>query len=325
MIPYAVDASFDRRPVANWVIFAGIILVFLLQVVTSEEQITERPIVRDGLDNLGLGRKPIVKKEPVTGPMSRFTLDGWGASGLFGHNWLHANVVHWVFNLIFLWCFGNAVCAKLGNKAYLGLYLGLGFLGGVIHVLIGVGPGFGPSVAISGIVGVYLVLFPENSISCLFLAPHPMTVGISGGFVIFLWFVVDMLTAMFGVATVSYVVHILGFGAGFGLAVLSLKTKWLVMERGERSLLHMLGWEKQEAAEAEEEQKKEPEANKRGLKGFEIGKAEPEPAVPETKEPPEAFIRFRCQCGKKIKVRSERAGESGRCPRCHREVKVPER
>lgn len=325
MIPYAVDASFDRRPVANWVIFAVLILVFLLQVVTSEEQITERPIVRDGLDDLGLDRKPVVKKEPVTGPMRRFALDGWGALGLFGHSWLHANVVHWAFNLIFLWCFGNAVCAKLGNKAYLGLYLGLGFLGGVIHVLIGGGLGFGPSVAISGIVGVYLVLFPENSISCFFLMPHPVTVGISGGFVIFLWFVADVLTAMFGVATVSYGVHVLGFGAGLGLAVLSLKKRWLVMERGERSLLHMLGWEKQEAAEAEEEQKKEPEAVKRGLERFEISKAEPEPAVPELKEPLDEFIRFRCQCGKKVKVRSERAGESGRCPRCHREVKVPER
>ena len=38
-IPYEVDAPFDHRPVVNWLVILGIILVFVLQVVTSEKQV----------------------------------------------------------------------------------------------------------------------------------------------------------------------------------------------------------------------------------------------------------------------------------------------
>ena len=41
-IPYEVDAPFDHRPVVNWLVILGIVLVFVLQVVTSEKQIAEK-------------------------------------------------------------------------------------------------------------------------------------------------------------------------------------------------------------------------------------------------------------------------------------------
>ena len=302
MIPYAVDASFDRRPVVNWLVFVGLILAFVVQFkVTNQLKVTAEQV------------RP-------------FALDGWGITGLLGHNWLHANIVHLIFNLLFLWPFGNAVCSKIGNKAYLGVYLGLGLLGAIIHLLVGllfdVGAGFGASVAINGIVGMYIVFFPENTISCFFLVPRPITFDISGVVIVLLWFIVDILVVLFRVPGVTYIAHIVGFGAGFGLAVLMLKKKWVLMEKDEKSLLQMLGWEKKEV---EEEESKAAEVIEKEPERPDREKAVPERAVMEAEETRDEFIRFGCECGKRIKVRIEHAGETGRCPRCGRQVKVPER
>ena len=344
-IPYAVDAPFDHRPVANWLVFLGIILVFVLQVVTSEKRATERPrkgierpieeVIRLPTVEKEVTEKEVDKKQAVTGPMARFVLDGWGI-GLFTYIWLHGGVakgvVRLIINLIFLWPFGNAVCSKIGNKLYLLVYLGFGLLAGLIHLLLGVGPAIGACGVISGIVGMYIVLFPENSISCFFLLPRPMAASISGYWVVFLWFILDIFEVGLGGPSTTYCAHILCLGAGFGLAVLMLKKKWLVMERGEKSLLQMLsreeGEEEKEKAEEgkkedEKEEKKDLEAVEKHLETADREKAELKRTAAEAEKPEDDFIRFRCECGHKIKVHRRDAGKAGRCPKCLRWVEAP--
>ena len=344
-IPYEVDAPFDRQPVANWLVFLGIILVFVLQVVTSEKRATERPrkgierpieeVIRLPTVEKEVTEKEVDKKQAVTGPMARFVLDGWGI-GLFTYIWLHGGVakgvVRLIINLIFLWPFGNAVCSKIGNKLYLLVYLGFGLLAGLIHLLLGVGPAIGACGVISGIVGMYIVLFPENSISCFFLLPRPMAASISGYWVVFLWFILDIFEVGLGGPSTTYCAHILCLGAGFGLAVLMLKKKWLVMERGEKSLLQMLsreeGEEEKEKAEegkkeGEKEEKKDLEAVEKHLETADREKAELKRTAAEAEKPEDDFIRFRCECGHKIKVHRRDAGKAGRCPKCLRWVEAP--
>jgi len=97
-IPYEVDAPFDRQPVANWLVLLGIILVFVLQVITSEKWAAERPrkAIEEPIEEVigvptveeGAAEKQVDEKQAVTGPMARFVLDGWGI-GLFTYIWLH--------------------------------------------------------------------------------------------------------------------------------------------------------------------------------------------------------------------------------------------
>jgi len=261
--------------------------------------------------------------------MKRLVLDGWVIIGLVGHNWLHANVIQLIANLFFLWSLGNAVCSKLGNKIYPAIYLDLCLLGGVLHLLLGAGPATGASMAVAGIVGLYLVLFPENLVSCYFLVPHPVALSISGYWMVVLWFIVDVFGGVLGVWRVCYCAHLAGFGIGFGLGVLMLKKKWLVMEKDERSLVDMLGWEKKEEEAGEEEGVKE---EKKELEPAEerpsrvdreqriVEKVAPQPKVEKVKD---GFIRFKCQCGKNIKVPKEDAGKTGRCPKCSGWVVAP--
>ena len=44
-ILYSVDTSFERKPIANWLIFALLVLVFLIQTVTWRR--TEAPVKED--------------------------------------------------------------------------------------------------------------------------------------------------------------------------------------------------------------------------------------------------------------------------------------
>lgn len=205
-----------------------------------------------GKERLAVERRAVEgqtrEEQTANDKIGRFVLNGWKITGLFGHMWLHGGIIHLVGNLIFLWLFGNAVCSKIGNLAYLPVYVGLGLIAAVSHLIFVGGPMIGASGAINGIVGMYLVFFPENSISCFFLLLfHPITFSVSGYWIILLWFAFDIWGAVSGGQGVAYFAHIGGFVVGFGLAVLMLKLKWVEMERDEKSLLQMLGLDKKPA------------------------------------------------------------------------------
>ncbi len=148
IIPYEVDVPFDRRPVANWLLIASILLVFGLQLAAI----------------FGAAGG-----EATTDTTKEFVLDGFGLRGLFGHMWLHGDIIHVVGNLIFLWVFGNAVCQKMGNLLYLPVYLFVGLFAAIVHVLFDGDPAVGASGAINGIIAVYLIFYPIHDISCFWL------------------------------------------------------------------------------------------------------------------------------------------------------------
>jgi membrane associated rhomboid family serine protease len=310
MIPYAVDASLDNRPVVNWIAFGGIIVAFIIKTRVPAEAI-----------------------EP-------FVLQNWGLLGLVAHSWLHINAVHFVLNLLFLWPFGNAICGKIGNKLYIAVFLGFNLVGGILHsIFFSEHPAVAPCAAIAGLVGMYLVFFPENTIGCFFLVPRPVLLDVPGGFIIFAWFVADLVTTFWGVGAVTYFVHILSFASGIGLAVLMLKREWVTMDKDEKSLLQMLKREerkeqKPEVKEKEEtEQKKteqqdvtpqEPQKPKQQLTDTSFVPT-PSDTVKLGEKVADNVIRFYCKCGRRLKVPIEYAGRSGRCPVCKNKLRIPKK
>ncbi len=310
LFPYRVDVPFNYRPVVNWVVVVVVILIFAFQVgellqysnqVSGAEKYVEHSITM------------------------QYILNGWSIKGLFGHMWLHGGLLHLIGNLIFLWLFGNAVCSKIGNLYYLPVYIGLGLAAAISHVLFFNVPALGASGAINGLVGMYLVFFPENSISCffcwIFLPQRPVWFSVRSFWMILLWFACDIVGALYGGGGVAYFAHIGGFIAGVGLAILMLKRKVIVMERNEKSRLKLLGPEK----------KDKPKRYRKYLSHLQQkrGKEESEEAEPETtpfepEEAPEQFIRFRCRCGQPIKIPSQYAGRIGRCPNCSVRLRIPQ-
>ena len=298
VIPYRVDVPFNHRPVMNWLLVTLVIFVFFLQLSAISDPVTSKRIYS-------------------------FVLDGWGIRGLFGHMWLHAGFLHLIGNMIFLWIFGNAVCSKLGNILYLPVYIGLGLIATMSHLVLDGDRAIGASGAINGIVGMYLVFFPENTISCFFLFFfRPFFFSLSGYWLILLWFAFDLLGAFSGSGHVAYKAHVGGFLGGVGLAVLMLKMKWIGMERDERSVFDLLSPKKTNVPDVSRE---ELEFWRRELKKKEKRKIKTVTHIERPGTVTSRYIHFSCSCGQRIQVVKDYAGKIGRCPKCSKRIKIPER
>jgi membrane associated rhomboid family serine protease len=210
LLPYQVDVPMKRLPITN-------VLVVALALAAY-------PVAH----NLSEAR------------LGSLVLNGWRVSGLFGYMWLHANPIHIFGNMLFLWVFGNAVCAKVGNLAYIPVYIGLGLLAAVVHVRMDGATAVGASGAVNGVVGMFLVFYPLNTMSCFYLLLFRFgTIAVPSIALILCWFAFDVIGALTSVAPVAYFAHVGGFLGGMIPAVVLLKTRIVTMDRYERSLLQM--------------------------------------------------------------------------------------
>jgi len=113
-------------------------------------------------------------------------------------------------------------------------------------------PAVGASGTINGVVGMFVVWYLLNEISCWYAY---WWFGLAGGgqfsissyWMVLLWAVFDIVGLIYGVGNVGYVAHLVGLVAGLTLAVAMLKTGWVKMERGERSLLEVLSGSDEQA------------------------------------------------------------------------------
>jgi hypothetical protein len=181
--------------------------------------------------------------------------------------------------------------------------------------------------------GMYLVYFPQNQMNCFFFFPRPISVGISTYFVLAVWLFFDGIAAAAGVKGVAYVAHILAFLAGIGAASLSLKKNWVAMEKDETSLLQLLQKKPNEETEQPTEHKETTPAERAGtptkhpsestVMETPVADGEGFEKPPQAEKPQVDFIRFYCDCGKRIKVPAQYAGKKGRCPQCKSLLRIP--
>ncbi|MBW8034835.1 MAG: rhomboid family intramembrane serine protease [Planctomycetes bacterium] len=300
IIPYEVDVPFDRQPFLNWLIIGVIILVFVWQMSVDPE---------DHEDLL---------------------LDGYNVTGLFAHMWLHGGIFHIVGNLIFLWVFGNAVCAKIGNIKYLPVYIGVGLFSAFAFNLFNDGKALGASGAINGIVGMYLVFFPLNDISCLWLMGiFTRRFTVSSYWMVLLWLAYDIYGVVAGGGAVAYTAHLGGFAMGVVLAIAMLKFGIVKMEDDERSLLRLFGMKEKVAVLVRTKSKAAAPrgpgdaAIERALRQRQEAEAADRALLNQLTSGDDGYIRFTCTCQKRIKVSNSYAGKIGKCPGCSRRITVP--
>ena len=101
---------------------------------------------------------------------------------IFSSMFLHAGVIHIGGNMLFLWIFGDNIEFKFGRGKYLALYLFWGLVAGFVHVLSDPSsqvPAIGASGAISGVLGAYLILFPNAKVVGVLLIAFFMRIRIS--------------------------------------------------------------------------------------------------------------------------------------------------
>ena len=141
---------------------------------------------------------------------------------LITHMFLHGGWLHIIFNMLYLWIFGDNVEDALGSLTYLGFYLLCGVVAAIAQGLIAAGPLVGASGAIAGVLGAYLLMFPTSRIATLvFLGIFITVIQLPALIVIGLFIVVQVIE---GVAElrlaapaaqhVAYFAHVFGFLAG---------------------------------------------------------------------------------------------------------------
>jgi membrane associated rhomboid family serine protease len=287
LIPYAVDVPMYRWPITNWGILAAMLLAFGLELSCSISELWP------------------------------WILTGWTLQGLIGHMWLHKGILHLAGNMIFLWTFGNAVCAKVGNVAYPLLYVALGLFAGAVHLVADGTPVVGASGAINGVIGMYLVLYPLNDVSCayVFLVRNGVF-RLSGYWLILAWVIFDIWGAFASGSSTAYFAHIGGFAAGFAVAAAAVRLGRVTMEPGEKSLLQVLGMRLDQARPHQTVSAVAPPANT--------------PTPSESRDPktgnrdaPPLFLK--CTCGKALLVPARFIGKMIQCPACSGPVLVKDK
>ncbi|MBI4565836.1 MAG: rhomboid family intramembrane serine protease [Planctomycetes bacterium] len=159
-IPIGDENPRERTPYVTYALVALNILLFLLWCFP------ERTLVRH-------------LPEHALWPMNEDWSDpGWWKSVLTSM-FMHANILHILGNMIFLWIFGDNVEDKLGHLPFLAFYLLSGIAGSALHVVTTERPDIptlGASGAVSGVLGAYVVFFPRHKVRML----------------VWLWFFIDI-------------------------------------------------------------------------------------------------------------------------------------
>ncbi len=95
---------------------------------------------------------------------------GIGAMSTFTSMFMHSDMWHLLGNMIFLWAFGRRVEDACGSWRFLIFYLCAGMVANIGSEILNPSqvdlPSVGASGAISGVMGAYLILFPNGLVTC---------------------------------------------------------------------------------------------------------------------------------------------------------------
>jgi membrane associated rhomboid family serine protease len=199
-------------PFVNYGLIGITILVFAVQAALP-------PAAFDAA-TINFGMIPIVVRNLYPQPVA--WLPDW--ANLVTYAFLHADWMHLLTNMLFLWVFGDNIEDALGHVKYLVFYFACAALAALAHLafnLLGNGPLIGASGAVAGVMGAYIVLFPHARVFVLarivWLIPLPVPAFWMLGF----WIATQLFYVVIGSdEPVAWWAHLGGFAAGLVLAPL---------------------------------------------------------------------------------------------------------
>jgi membrane associated rhomboid family serine protease len=141
---------------------------------------------------------------------------------------LHGGIFHLGGNMLYLWIFGNNIEDVMGGKRFIIFYLVCGVIAVYSHAWFQTQsqiPMIGASGAVSGVLGAYLLLFPNARVLTLIpLGIIMPIVHVPAVVVLGVWFAVQIfsslsvsLAAPLGAGGVAWFAHVGGFVAGMSL------------------------------------------------------------------------------------------------------------
>ncbi len=157
---------------------------------------------------------------------------------LVTYQFLHGGWEHVLFNMLFLWVFGDNIEDALGHKKFVLFFVMCGIAGGLVHSAISTGsltPVVGASGSIAGVLGAYLLLYPRARL--LVLAFIVIPVRLPALLVIGTFFAQDLIWAATNAPSaleVAVWAHIGGFLTGMALVVFLRNPRVIIWHRPPR-------------------------------------------------------------------------------------------
>jgi membrane associated rhomboid family serine protease len=145
---------------------------------------------------------------------------------LFSSIFMHAGWLHLGGNMLYLWIFGDNVEDRFGHIKFAIFYLLCGLAATFAQLAVSLDssiPNLGASGAIAGVLGAYILLFPQGKVNVLMgrqVMQVPALVAIG------LWIVLQLFSGIGSIAAtaqtggIAYMAHIGGFAAGLVLTFL---------------------------------------------------------------------------------------------------------
>ncbi len=221
MFPIGDDNS-DRTimPVVNYAFIGINVLVFvLLQQLGSNEAFDYAfsLVPREITNGIDLAGPQVIQVGAETARINHYSTPLPVYFNFLSSMFMHGSIMHILGNMMFLFVFGDNLENLLGHIRYAAFYILCGFAAAVAQIIMGpdsIIPMLGASGAISGVLGGYLLLFPQRRVRAIifnFLTEVPAFVALG------LWIVYQIVLGYFtpaGTGGVAYAAHIGGFVAG---------------------------------------------------------------------------------------------------------------
>ncbi len=165
----------------------------------------------------------------------------------------HADILHILFNMYFLYLFGRAVERSMGHWRYLIHYFVSGIIAAIVHTVFmfllapsGLSiPSVGASGAISGVLGAYLMLYPGTRLAaCMFFFVIPFCFELSAALWILFWFMLQVFEGFYLAASsaVAFFAHAGGFVGGIALLPILIDRRRLAILRSLASARRLFGF-----------------------------------------------------------------------------------
>ncbi len=211
MIPLRDHLPGRSIPVVTFLLIAISVLVFLY------EQSLPVPRLEAFVESFGMVPYEITRGVdiPPAGPQPVYTT-------LFTSIFMHGSWFHLIGNMWFLWIFGNNVEDVFGRVGFPIFYVVMGIAAAFGQILIDPAsqiPTIGASGAIAGVMGAYLVFWPQARIDTLiFFFYFIRVVPLSAVFVLGYWILIQFIQGVPALAGldggVAWWAHIGGFAGG---------------------------------------------------------------------------------------------------------------
>ncbi|HEY0919383.1 rhomboid family intramembrane serine protease [Devosia sp.] len=199
-----------RFPYVVYALLAANVAVFLYQLTLTPDAFEWFAVE--------YGMIPIVVRGVVAQPVA--WLPDW--ANLVTYAFLHADWLHLLTNMLFLWIFGDNIEDAMGHARFLLFYFACAVLAALAHLALnldGNGPLIGASGAVAGVMGAYVLLYPHARVFVLARIVVPIPLPVPALWMLGVWVATQLFYVLIGSQqSVAWWAHLGGVAAGAALA-----------------------------------------------------------------------------------------------------------